>query len=383
MKFIINTTNLKTGGALQVASSLIVAWNQHCPQHEFHICLSPQLVKQFTNIPLNKHILIYPFEHKGPTSLIDFIRNRQQLRSIEAKIKPDGVLSVFGPAFWTPKAPHLVGFANGYYLFDDSDYIKAKLKSNLLARFRYYSRRFLMLLQLKKEALQYWVETVYAQERLSTAMSIALDKIQIIGNCATISEHSISPKNNNTFRLLYVSAFYEHKNFSIIPAVIDELEKRGLDCQFWVTLPDAEFQSIFGHPNNSKYLFNLGPIRTMEIGQAYANADAVFMPSLLETFSANYPEAMLMNKPLLCADLAFARSICQDAALYFNPFDADDIADKIQELIQNNEMQARLVAAGNRLVTQMETPESRAKKIVQQLMQMVNNDDKIDSSCVA
>jgi glycosyltransferase involved in cell wall biosynthesis len=385
MKFIINTTNLQNGGALQVACSLLNEWNKHCATYEFHICLSPQLAKTCANIQFNKHINIYIFEQHSTNKFIKLIRNRQRLKQIEASTKPDAVLTIFGPALWQPKVPHIVGFANGYYLFDRAQYIQEKICTDFLKRIYYYSRRWLMLQQLKKEAQQFWVETAQAQEQFSKAISVPLNKIQVIGNCASILGQTISPKhrNQNTYRLLYLSAFYEHKNFSIIPFVIDELKKRGILCQFCVTLPDAAFQSIFGHVKNSNYLLNLGPIASMEIGQAYADADAVFMPSLLETFSANYPEAMYMRKPILCSDYAFSRSICQDAALYFNPFDAHDIADKINILMQDKLVQANLIAAGSRLVIQMETPESRAKKLVQQLVQLAANTNKTDTSCVA
>ena len=64
----------------------------------------------------------------------------------------------------------------------------------------------------------------------------------------------------------------------------------------------------------------------------YNQADAMFLPTLLETFSASYPEAMKMERPILTSDLDFAKDICGDAALYFNPLDSYDIANKIKTI---------------------------------------------------
>jgi glycosyltransferase involved in cell wall biosynthesis len=386
MKFIINTTNLQSGGALQVASSLLNEWNKHCAQHEFHVCLSPQMDNICKDSKFNEHIHFYSFNQHSSKGLIHLLRKRQQLHQIESRIQADAVLTVFGPGIWKSKAPQLAGFANGYYLFDDSDYIKAKLASDVWKKIYYYGRRWLLLQQLKKEAQYFWVETQKAQKRLSAAINVPSSKIQVIGNCASINTSTTSSQKSNSnkpFRLLYLSAYYEHKNFKLIPKVIAVLQQRGIDCQFCLSLPDADFNRIFGRNNYEQYVQNLGPIGASAISAAYANADAVFMPSLLETFSANYPEAMHMNKPLLCSDLDFARAICGNAAIYFNPFDATDAADTICKLMQDKALQTKLIAAGQQLVSQMETPRSRAEKLVQQLINIATSPVKTNTSCVA
>lgn len=383
MKFIINTTNLQSGGALQVACSLLNEWNKHYAQHEFHVCLSPQLAQASSSISYNKHIKVHKLTKQSTNRLLQRWLHRKQLRQIEANTKPDAVLTIFGPALWKPKAPHLVGFANGYYLFNEVQFIQDKLRGNILKRIVYDSRRWFILQQLKKEAQHYWVETQKAQERLSSTIKVPISKIQVIGNCASINDNPTSSEqknSNKTFRLLYLSAYYEHKNFALIPKVIAVLQQRGIDCQFCLSLPDADFNRIFGHNTHTRYVHNLGPIGASAISAAYANTDAVFMPSFLETFSANYPEAMHMNKPLLCSDLDFARAICGNAAIYFNPFDATDAADKICKLIEDKALQAKLIAAAQQIVSQMETPRSRAEKILQQLVQMTNKKGK---TCVA
>lgn len=38
------------------------------------------------------------------------------------------------------------------------------------------------------------------------------------------------------------------------------------------------------------------------------------MPSLLECFTATYPEAMRMERPIVTTDLAFAQGLCGEAA---------------------------------------------------------------------
>ena len=57
---------------------------------------------------------------------------------------------------------------------------------------------------------------------------------------------------------------------------------------------------------------NIGPYHYSEISSHYAQADIVFVPSLLETFSATYLEAMVANKPLVVAQKDFAKEVCKN-----------------------------------------------------------------------
>lgn len=48
---------------------------------------------------------------------------------------------------------------------------------------------------------------------------------------------------------------------------------------------------------------------------------------------------MKMEKPIITSDLGFARSICQDAALYFKPRDARSAVEQIERLLDNPVLQ--------------------------------------------
>ncbi len=370
MKFIINTTNLQSGGALQVALSLLEEWNIDQFDNEFHVFLSPQLNLLFTRENFGGNFTFYTFNKNPTNSIFSSISFYKKLKRLETQLKPDAVLTVFGPALWRPKSPHLVGFANGYYLFDNSDFIRKRILTNMVRKIKYHSRHYLLFSQLKKEGDHYWVETNAAKERLSETINKPINNITVIGNTYG-SSFKYKPEHrdntNNTFNLLYVSAYYEHKNFEIIPKVITILKERNIACSFILTLPEDKFSAIFGEMSNSEYLKNAGPINPQEIIEIYQKAGAVFMPSMLETFSANYPEAMRMELPIICSDYDFSRNICGDAALYFDAENPTEIAHKITELIEKTELQKQLIEAGKSRLQELETPESRAEKLLQLL----------------
>lgn len=61
----------------------------------------------------------------------------------------------------------------------------------------------------------------------------------------------------------------------------------------------------------------------------------MFLPTLLECFSASYPEAGFMKVPIFTSDLSFAKTICGEGAFYFNPMDCKNIASVITSAYKN------------------------------------------------
>jgi glycosyltransferase involved in cell wall biosynthesis len=91
----------------------------------------------------------------------------------------------------------------------------------------------------------------------------------------------------------------------------------------------------------------------------------MFLPTLLECFSASYAEAMQLNKPIITSDMGFAHTVCKDAALYVNSMDADDIASKIIELSTSYELQQDLVSKGVKRLEVFGSSHDRAKRYLE------------------
>ena len=92
----------------------------------------------------------------------------------------------------------------------------------------------------------------------------------------------------------------------------------------------------------------------------YQQTDALFLPSLLECFSANYVEAMAMSRPIITTRLGFAQTICGDAALYFNPLDSESALDQILRLRADDDLRNALVRKGLEELRRYGTAQERA-----------------------
>jgi glycosyltransferase involved in cell wall biosynthesis len=184
------------------------------------------------------------------------------------------------------------------------------------------------------------------------------------------------PGRSENIRLLYLSAYYAHKNLEIIPHVAAALSRRVHDrhFEFVLTLPEEDASKIRGLAREigvEESIVNMGHVLISDAVSVYQSCHICFMPSLLESFSANYPEAMATGRPLVATDLDFARAICGDAAVFFEPRSAEAAADAILDLLGNEALWCEKIENGRRALADLPTPADRFAMYVQTIRRML------------
>ena len=364
MKLLIMAIQFK-GGSLQGVVSILRELVKFT-EHEYHIVLSKEVKQQLQGIdfPANMHFVDLPYLSGNRTW--NLFRNRGFFRELEARIKPDCVLCTSGPMYWKSQAPCLMGFNLPHHIYPESPYF-AKL--SLSARLRWFLRRTLHKYYFRKEGTAFFVQTDDVNARLKKY--IGRDEVFTVPNTYSVSYRKIEeyppklpPKQIGELRCLTISAYYPHKNHEVIRKVVDVLRVRGReDIKFVVTLPSDRYEMLFPEQYKGSVL-NVGFVPSKEGPSLYRECDFMFLPTLLECFSASYAEAMVMHKPILTSDLGFAHCVCQDAAVYFNPVDAEEIADKLTGLAADQARQEDLVAKGSKLLAQFGSSEDRVREIL-------------------
>ena len=74
------------------------------------------------------------------------------------------------------------------------------------------------------------------------------------------------------------------------------------------------------------------------------------MPSLYEGFGIPVLEAMSQGTPVIASDIPSLREVAGDAAIYFNPQDIDDLADKLYNACIDKELRNKLINLGSRQI---------------------------------
>ncbi|MEG0694055.1 MAG: hypothetical protein RR444_13450, partial [Oscillospiraceae bacterium] len=102
--------------------------------------------------------------------------------------------------------------------------------------------------------------------------------------------------------------------------------------------------------------------------------DFVLLPTLAEASTAVYPESFISQKVLLTSDIDFARELCGNAAVFFDPLNAHDIAEKILATFKDPELQAQLIHNGlERVKNTYLTPEQKWLKQKNMLLNLIGN----------
>ncbi|MEG1659239.1 MAG: glycosyltransferase [Bacteroides sp.] len=357
MRLLINASGNLQGGGLQVAYSFI----SECVsfgENEYHIVCSDRLHNLFIDCAFPSNFFIYKINQAS------FLTIGRVLSQIELKVKPDIVFSIFGPVYWRPKHRHVMGFAQGYYIYFDSPFWK---QISFLRRLTIYIKKIIHFFYLRRDADVFITETVDATNRLKKI--IPNKQYYTVSNTFGKHFYSYIPSDKylletkiGMFKLVSICGFYKHKNLLILKKVVDVLKSRGYDnILFYLTIKEADYNLYF----EERYHCNiktLGTIKPTECPQVYFESDAVIVPSLLECFTANYPEAMIMEKPILTSDLSFAKSICGNAALYFDPLDAEDIANSIIKIVLNKDLVQLLIDKGKDKINSFPSARERAEQ---------------------
>lgn len=90
----------------------------------------------------------------------------------------------------------------------------------------------------------------------------------------------------------------------------------------------------------------LGPVDQVYLVDLYRRCLALVFPSTVETFGNPLVEAMACGTPIASSNAAAMPEILGDACLYFNPLNADSIAESLEKLIQDSGQRERLSRLG-------------------------------------
>ena len=82
----------------------------------------------------------------------------------------------------------------------------------------------------------------------------------------------------------------------------------------------------------------------------YRDASFFIFPSLYEGFGMPILEAWSCNCPVLLADASCFPEIAGDAGLYFQPTSVDDMIDKMEKALTDEELRKSLMAKGSERV---------------------------------
>lgn len=193
-------------------------------------------------------------------------------------------------------------------------------------------------------------------------LNYRLPDVQVIPNSVSVDNLSGGVERNfelsDGFKFLCLSRYYSHKNLEIFVPLAEKFKAAGLNAKIVITISPEDgpgSEALLTEIENrrlSEIIINLGTVSMDHVPSLYLQTNALLLPTLLESFSGTYVEAMYHRRPIFTSDLPFAKGVCGLAAFYFNPNNADAIFDCIQAALERpEEMNAKADAAARLLNT--------------------------------
>lgn len=160
------------------------------------------------------------------------------------------------------------------------------------------------------------------------------------------------PRRAECKYLLSLTRYYRHKNLEILIPVARRLKEAGSPIRIITTVEmdqgdgAPEFLESIRREQLSDWVINIGRVPFKSVPDLYQKVDGLLLPTLLESYSSTYPDSMYFRKPVFTSDLDFARDVCGDAALYFDPLDPESIFRILADTLKDEARLKEKVAIG-------------------------------------
>jgi glycosyltransferase involved in cell wall biosynthesis len=154
--------------------------------------------------------------------------------------------------------------------------------------------------------------------------------------------------------LLYLSSMYEHKN---VPRLLEAfkmlLEKYKFDGSLVLVGKRDKFseriQKLAEEMGLGDRVLMPGMDTFVSDAETVAlrkEAEAYVFPALKEGFSLTPLEAQFYGLACVISDIACHKEVYEDSVLYFDPYNVEDIAQKINEILTNENLKKEIVKKG-------------------------------------
>ena len=306
-------------------------------------------------------------EREMPSSAIS--RAWFEQRTVHELIRRSGatvLLSTGNFALWNSPVPQILLSRNSLYTSHDfyrdlnarGDYrlwLDTRLKGAFAKWSIQTSDRVIAPSKAFAEELQAWAAKPIA------AIHHGFDREAFVGDRSPLppTVHQQINSAPNVLRLLFVSHYNYYRNFETLIRALSLIKRQiqpqplrlFLTCKL---VPDANPGSyrtgsaaaLVRELRLSDEVAELGAIPYQLLHHLYRAADIYVTPAYAESFAHPLVEAMSCGLPVVASDLAVHREICGSAALYFDRFSPQQLAERVLRVSQSPLLGRQLSQAG-------------------------------------
>lgn len=356
MRIVVLAYNLIDSGGLSVGRNVTALLPRLREQHEYLMLVPAGLgYEQHTGDP---HVTVREIPRRGLLGrvLFDLLTLPKMVKDFSA----DLVLALGNVGLSDCPCKQAILIHQPQMVYSSEHYGRPILKD----RFRLWGVRRRIKACLGSTQVVF-CQTPVMRHRFAESFEYPIEHIKLMPNAVSefakqAENPSVPPilaQKNGTFYLFFLAYYMPHKNFEVLIELFRHFREQLKDVRCIITIArEQNKKASILLDNIQKYhlenqIVNVGRLKQEELAGYFYHSDAMFFPTLLESFSGTYLEAMHFGQPILTSDLDFAWYVCDDAAVYFDPWNPKDIVEKILLLKNSESMRKELVQKGRQRIS--------------------------------
>ncbi len=313
-----------------------------------YVCfMKPEIAKNF--IPPSKNFIIESTDspHYSIKEQFSFLR----------QIKAHKFDLIVFPQFNLPI------FYRGKYVVTIHDltlhFFPGKKKNDFLSRLAY---KFIINRAVKR-AEHVFAVSENTKNDLVKVMKVNSDKISVTYNGVSqvfkpIIEEEIKQKFRKKYNLpkryfLYTGVLRTHKNIIGLINAYGKFQQKYQNAEIDLVLTGpkdsiywGEIKDLIQNLNLTKNIHHLGLVPHEEMNELFGSAWAYVFPSFYEGFGIPPIEAMGCDIPVASSNTSSLTEACGDAALYFNPYDNNEMLKALEDISFDENLRQNLIKKG-------------------------------------
>ena len=348
MRIAINALSVKIGGGVTYMRNLVPRIAKADPDDEYFLIVAAENYQAvFSSLVLGPNLTIIKISTRNrllvrmfkEQFVLPFVMRRHR---IDILFCPANIISFFA------RCRQVLWIQN----IDPFVYIEGEtwLRRMKVAFLRMFTKMSILLADIVIFSSAYSQQLVLNQMRLQKNKTRRISLGAELGPFNRLKDRE---KQNDRSYILSVSNISKRKNYEVLIRAYAHLpsELRNKYCLVLVGRVDDKYQAeLLGLCVDKKARAGIeftGELRGDDLYRTYKNATLFVLPSLVESFGLPVFEAMASGLPVIAANATCLPEMVGDSGFIFDPYDYRDLAEKIQRLIVDPELQKTLTEKGN------------------------------------
>jgi glycosyltransferase involved in cell wall biosynthesis len=354
IKIAIIAHNCREGGGLVGTLNLVKAFKDVAQNEQFLLVCSAGYGYEEIELPPNSELFVYRGRQSPPAR---YWFDRVTLPAIVRRYNPDVIFGPGNTGLTRPGVPQAL-FIRLPYLFYDKKHFP---DMPLIARLRLAEVRSKIMKSLPATELLF-CQTPVVKRRLSDAFGYPEKQISIlrfpcpqeIVHATDLEVPGVLKKNSDKFYVLLLTRYLTHRNPSVLIPLCKHYanQLREKQVKFITTVQKQDhplagrFLEEISRNHLEDVIINVGRLSREDVSRYFSHSHMLWLPTLMETLCIPFLEAMNMGVPILAPDLDFARYVCGEAALFYDPWNIESMFKHIMLLREDECLRRDLIAKG-------------------------------------